>query len=82
MKHDNKRNDDIVTMIWIIYVPAVQIIRRLQPEHPLLWPTATLLGGFIMFVIFLLSGPMMLFVLARRDSFLQNFLKGLLNNED
>ena len=71
-----------VTMMLIIFFPALKIIAQLEPNHPILHPLGYGAGAVIMFVIFLLSGPMMLFVLARRDSFLQNFLKGLLNNED
>ena len=26
-----------ITMIFIIYLPAIQIVRRLNPQHPLLW---------------------------------------------
>ena len=69
-----------ITMIFIIYLPAIQIVRQIEPNHPLLWPIATVGGGMIMFIIFLLSGPMMLLILARRDSFLNSFLKGLLND--
>jgi len=69
-----------ITMIFIIYLPAIQIVRKLEPNHPLLWPSATVIGGVIMFIIFLLSGPMMLLILARRDSFLESFLRGLIND--
>lgn len=69
-----------ITMIFIIYLPAVQIVRKLEPNHPLLNPMATVIGGVIMFIIFLLSGPMMLLILVRRDSFLNSFLKGLIND--
>jgi len=69
-----------ITMMFIIYIPAVQIVRRVEPNHPLMWPFATVFGGVGMFILFLLSGPMMLFVLARRDTFLENFIKGLLND--
>ena len=69
-----------ITMIFIIYIPAIQIVRKIEPNHPLLWPIATVGGGMIMFIIFLLSGPVMLLILARRDSFLNSFLKGLLND--
>ena len=69
-----------ITMIFIIYLPAVQIVRKLEPNHPLLNPIGCWAGGVIMFVIFLLSGPMMLLILARRDSFLENFIRGLLND--
>jgi len=69
-----------VTMMLIIYFPAIKIIAQLAPNHPLMWPFATVFGGVGMFILFLLSGPMMLFVLARRDTFLENFIKGLLND--
>ena len=69
-----------VTMMLIIYFPAIRIIAQLEPTHPILHPMGYGAGAVIMFVIFLLSGPMMLIILARRDSFLENFIRGLLND--
>ena len=69
-----------VTMMLIIFFPALKIIAQLEPNHPILHPLGYGAGAVIMFVIFLLSGPMMLIILARRDSFLENFIRGLLND--
>ena len=69
-----------VTMMLIIFFPAIRIIAQLEPNHPILHPMGYGAGAVIMFVIFLLSGPMMLLILARRDSFLENFIRGLLND--
>ena len=69
-----------VTMMLIIYFPATKIIAQLEPNHPILHPLGYGAGAVIMFIIFLLSGPMMLLVLARRDSFLENFIRGLMND--
>ena len=69
-----------VTMMLIIFFPALKIIAQLEPNHPILHPLGYGAGAVIMFVIFLLSGPMMLLILARRDSFLENFIRGLLND--
>ena len=69
-----------VTMMLIIYFPAIKIIAQLAPNHPIVSPFGYTAGAVIMFVIFLLSGPMMLLILARRDSFLENFIRGLLND--
>ena len=69
-----------VTMMLIIYFPAIKIIAQLKPNHPIVSPFGYTAGAVIMFVIFLLSGPMMLLILARRDSFLENFIRGLLND--
>ena len=69
-----------VTMMLIIFFPAIKIVAQLQPNHPIVSPFGYTAGAVIMFVIFLLSGPMMLLILARRDSFLENFIRGLLND--
>ena len=69
-----------VTMMLIIFFPAIKIIAQLEPNHPILNPLGYSAGAVIMFVIFLLSGPMMLLVLARRDSFLESFIRGLMND--
>lgn len=69
-----------VTMMMIIFFPAIKIIAQLEPNHPILHPLGYGAGAVIMFVIFLLSGPMMLIILARRDSFLENFIRGLMND--
>ena len=69
-----------VTMMLIIFFPALKIIAQLEPNHPILHPLGYGAGAVIMFVIFLLSGPMMLLILARRDYFLENFIRGLMND--
>jgi hypothetical protein len=70
-----------VTLVWSIFVPAIQIVKQLDPRNPVLIPFATLLSGILIFILFVLSGPVMVFILARKDSFLENFVKGLLNND-
>ena len=69
-----------VTMMLIIFFPALKIIAQLAPNHPILHPMGYGAGAVIMFIIFLLSGPMMLIILARRDSFLESFIRGLMND--
>ena len=69
-----------VTMMLIIFFPAIKIVAQLEPNHPILHPMGYGAGAVIMFVIFLLRGPMMLLIFARRASFLENFIRGLLND--
>ena len=68
-----------VVMVIAIFLPAMKMVEELEPWHPILHPIPASVAAGVMYILFFLSGPMMLMVLANRESFLKHFVEGLLN---
>ena len=68
-----------VVMIITIFLPAMKMVEEIEPWNPLLHPITASVAAGIMYILFFLSGPLMVMVMFRRESFLEHFVEGLLN---
>lgn len=70
-----------VVMIITIFLPAMKMVGEIEPWNPLLHPVPAGLAAGVMYILFFLSGPLMIMILLRRESFLEHFVEGILNND-
>ena len=66
-----------IVVMFQIFLPAVQIVRLYDPNHPIGHPVGMALAGGSFMAFSAVTGPLQLLTLYYKDTFIRYFVEGL-----
>lgn len=67
----------VVVMLQVFY-PSTEMVRALDPFHPILHPVAMVMSGMAFMALSAMTGPLQFMVLHHKEVFINAFVEGLL----
>ena len=71
-----------VTCLWRIYMPAMELVVMVEKHHMVAGSIyGTFIAGMVFFLMCIVLGPLMLFMLSRQRGFVKGFARGMLETK-
>ena len=70
------------TCLWRIFMPAMELVTMVEKHHMVAGSIyGTFIAGMVFFLMCIILGPLMLFMLSRQRGFIKGFARGMLETK-
>ena len=71
-----------VVCLWQIFMPAMELVKMVEKHHAIAGSIyGTFVAGVTFFLMCLILGPLMLFMLGKQRGFIKGFARGMLETK-
>ena len=71
-----------ITCLWRIYMPAMELVSMVEKHHTIAGSIyGTFIAGMVYFLMCIVLGPLMIFMLSKQRIFIKGFARGMLENK-